>query len=387
MAFAAFHSIHSTHRISHHNNAWLHQRWSSPQRYNYLDDDNDDDNDAFIMEQLARIESMDQIMEELIQEGILDIDDDDDDAEGFDYDNDDNDNDDIDDFRDLFNDEFLEFQQQQQQLAASRKSVNSLEQALMQGVVPVSAGVGSGCIPGDLGFDPLELSTKDYIGRAQTTIWNFGSSKTASSPQPLPPQIRPSALILRDYREAEIRHGRLAMLAAVLWPIQEMLDRLLLDEDQFGPILYSGITLPYIPLFMTALMLLLGYLDIYSAQMKEQNDIGEAFAPGDCFWDPLCILEGGNDRMKRNMSEREIWNGRMAMLAVVLYAFEEVTSHQPLITLASNSLLFEPAYEIPAIQAWLDEQFSSPSTSNIYDVDVFESVQGVIPEGTMSQQE
>ena len=365
----------------------LQQRWSSPQLYDYLEDDNDGENDTFLREQLARIESMEQIMEELIQEGILDNDD----VEGFDYDdNDDDDDDDDDDFRDLFNDEFFEFQQQQQQqqqqqLLVSRKSANVLEQALMQGVVPVSAGVGSGCIPGDLGFDPLELSTKDYIGRAQTTIWNFGSPKAASSPLSL--QTRPSALILRDYREAEIRHGRLAMLAAVLWPIQEMLDRLLLDEDQFGSILYSNITLPYIPLFMTALMLLLGYLDIYSAQMKEQNDIGEAFAPGDCFWDPLCILEGGNDRMKRNMSEREIWNGRMAMLAVVLYAFEEITSHQPLITLASNSLLFEPAYEIPAIQAWLDEQFLSPSTSNFFDADSIESVQGVIREGTGIQQE
>jgi hypothetical protein len=69
-------------------------------------------------------------------------------------------------------------------------------------------------------------------------------------------------------------------------------------------------------------------------------------------------LEGGDDRMKRNMVERELWNSRMAMLAVVLYAFEEVTSHKPLISIESNSLLFEPAYQIPAIQEWLDMQFS-----------------------------
>jgi len=308
-----------------------------------------DDDDDFLMTELARIESMDQIIQEFKKEGVLDED----------YNVDDYEYNDDDDFMDLFDDEFMqsEFeqrqqQQQQQQVPVNIKSANSLEQALMKGVVPVAADVGSGCLPGDLGFDPLGLSTKDYIGRAQTYFWNFGT-KTYT-----PPISRPNALILRDYREAEIRHGRLAMLAAVLWPLQEMLDRLLLDEDQFGSLIYSGITLPYIPLFMTAVMLLLGYLDIYSSQMKEQNNIGEAFLPGDCFWDPLCILEGGDDRMKRNMVERELWNSRMAMLAVVLYAFEEVTSHKPLISIESNSLLFEPAYQIPAIQEWLDMQFS-----------------------------
>jgi light-harvesting complex I chlorophyll a/b binding protein 1 len=326
-----------------------------PLLYTIIDDEYDED-DAFLMEEIARIESMDQIIQEFKDEGVLDED----------YDLDDYEYED-DDFMDLFDNELLDQsdnkqqllnqqqQQQQQQQPFSIRSAYSLEQALMQGVVPVSAGVGSGCLPGDLGFDPWDLSTKDYIGRAHSIIWN--NSIQADHP------TRPSALVLRDYREAEIRHGRLAMLAAIFWPVQEMVDRLLLDDDQFGSIIYSGITLPYIPLFMTALLLLLGYLDIYSSQMKEQNEIGEAFLPGDCFWDPLCILEGGTDRMKRNMSERELWNGRMAMLAVVLYAFEEVVSHKPMISIDSNSLLFEPWFEIPAIQEWLDAQFAFRSSS------------------------
>ena len=168
-----------------------------------------------------------------------------------------------------------------------------LEQALSQGVVPVSAGVGDDQLPGDYGFDPFQLSTRDTIGQIQRSLWG------------LAPETRPPALILRDYREAEIRHGRLAMLATVFWPLQEMLDRLLLDDDYGRPLFQATVTLPYFPLIMTGIMLLLGYLDIYSQAVKD-SQTGEAFLPADCFWDPLSILDGGNDRMKRNMQEREL---------------------------------------------------------------------------------
>ena len=188
-----------------------------------------------------------------------------------------------------------------------------LENALLQGVVPVSAGVGSECLPGDWGWDPLDFASKDYFRATQQFLLNLVPQRKGPSLAPSPQSMlssdtkRPKALILRDYREAEIRHGRLAMLAAVFWPLQEMLDRLLLEEDQFGPLIYGPVTLPYFPLIMTAIMLLLGYLDIYSQAIKDMDRIGEAFLPGDCFWDPLRILDGAPDRMKRNMQERELF--------------------------------------------------------------------------------
>jgi light-harvesting complex I chlorophyll a/b binding protein 1 len=238
----------------------------------------------------------------------------------------------------------------------------SLERALLQGVVPVSAGVGSTCLPGDWGFDPLGLATKDYFRSTQNAILNLlpgngdNDNDSISQSQQLG---RPKALILRDYREAEIRHGRLAMLAAIFWPLQEMLDRLLLSKEQFGPLIYGPVTLPYFPLVMTAIMLLLGYLDIYSQAIKDMDKIGEAFMPADCFWDPLKILEGATDFSRRNMQERELLNGRIAMIAVVSYIWEEAATHLPVIMVGSNDLLFLPAYEVPFIHDWLDEQFSS----------------------------
>lgn len=298
------------------------------------DDDNADeyvDDDEFISAGMEDIEDMETIFS-FLEEGIVGRNEDDD-GNAFEFDNKSNEN-----------KEPVLFSQ-------------GLEEALLQGVVPVDAGVGSGTLPGDWDFDPLNLADKDYIKQAQYRLLDLLPGGNPNNDPPPPP--RPSALVLRDYREAEIRHGRLAMLAVIIWPIQEKIDRLLLDEDKCGPLLYGPITLPYLPLFMTLVMMLLGYLDIYAKDIQEEEDIGDAFLPGDCFWDPLRILEGAPATMKRNMQERELFNGRVAMVAFAAFVFEEATSHQAIVNIPSNEILFVPAYQIPIVQEWLDSQFVS----------------------------
>jgi Chlorophyll A-B binding protein len=81
----------------------------------------------------------------------------------------------------------------------------------------------------------------------------------------------------------------------------------------------------------------------------------------DCFWDPLNILAGAPDQMKRNMQERELFNGRSAMIAFAVFLWEEQTTGKPLVSIEGNEVFFEPAYQIPFIQQWLDSQFSSTS--------------------------
>ncbi len=310
---------------------------------------------------LSKLDTLEELLMDLENnlENLLDDDDEELDEEDFDE----NDNDDVEALLSLLGEDYKDDGDDDdndddddldQALDNSVSWVEDLEQALLQGVVPVSAGVGSDCLPGDWGFDPLHLADKDYILQAQFYLLQSIPGAVKEDP----PRTRPSALILRDYREAEIRHGRLAMLAALLWPLQEMLDKLLLDVDQFGPLVYGPVTLPYFPLLMTLIMMLLGYLDIYAKAIQEEDDIGDAFLPGDCFWDPLKILEGAPASMKRNMQERELFNGRVAMVAFGAYTFEEVTTHLPLISVKGNELLFLPAYQIPYIQEYLDDQFS-----------------------------
>jgi len=290
------------------------------------------------------------------------------------------------------------------QLAAKQKdggggrALNPLEQALLQGVVPADAGVGSESLPGDCSFDPLGLATKDYFKRTQNFLVQLlppsndgalGTPDGAGIPQQQldlndDTGARPPALILRDYREAEIRHGRLAMLATVFWPMQQILDKLLIPtQSAQTTIVYGGTTLPYLSLLMTLIMLLLGYLDIYANVIRSQ-DAGEAYLPGECFWDPLAILQGAPDTMKRNMQERELMNGRAAMIAFAAFVFEEATTHKPLISIPGNEYLFTPAYQIPVIQSWLDYNFQSPSPAltlpQIGPVDYVETLKEVLEE-------
>merc|ERR1719484_67696 len=72
-----------------------------------------------------------------------------------------------------------------------------------------SSEVGGTGLPGDVGFDPLGLA-------------NFDLSVDGATDK-----TRSAALVMRDYRDAELKHGRLAMLAAVAWPLQERLNPLL----------------------------------------------------------------------------------------------------------------------------------------------------------------
>ena len=56
------------------------------------------------------------------------------------------------------------------------KGIEDLEKALLVGVVPADALVGSGVLPGDDGWDPLDLSTKDYFKQVQSFILSFSEA-------------------------------------------------------------------------------------------------------------------------------------------------------------------------------------------------------------------
>jgi hypothetical protein len=46
------------------------------------------------------------------------------------------------------------------------------------------------------------------------------------------------------------------------------------------------------------------------------------------------------------------------MFGFAIYMWEEFITHTPLIDIPGNELLLEPAYQVPYIQKWLDNQFS-----------------------------
>merc|ERR1719426_21503 len=121
--------------------------------------------------------------------------------------------------------------------------------------------VGDQTLAGDMNFDPLQISDS------------------------------PSALAW--YREAEIKHARLAMLAAFGWPVSEITN--------------------------------FGALAVYWEAQGLDKKFGKQdnYLPGMLGFDPL----GADSPSMRNA---EITNGRVAMVAITVFALEEAITKAPI---------------------------------------------------------
>ncbi len=170
-----------------------------------------------------------------------------------------------------------------------------------------------GTYAGDVGFDPLNFSQ--------------GDEKQ-----------------LMSMREAEIKHARVAMLAAAGWPLSELWDRslaeqfqlpALLDEAGRAPSLLNG-GLGKVSLGYWALILAVGSaIDVYG--LLKVNEKG--YTPGNLNIDPL--QTAANDNAISNwLKLAEIKNGRLAMLAITAYAMLEFVQHKPVVE--NYKFLFQP---------------------------------------------
>lgn len=154
-----------------------------------------------------------------------------------------------------------------------------------------------GSMVGDVGFDP------------------FGFSKTQDD--------------LIKYREAEIKHGRLAMLAAAGWPLSELFDKKIADGLGLAAVVDSADRAPSVlngglekinPIYWVGCLALAGAIDVYGISRSKSND--PAYFPGNLGFDPLGLYpkdKAGQERMQLT----EIKNGRLAMLAITAFAFQE----------------------------------------------------------------
>lgn len=164
-----------------------------------------------------------------------------------------------------------------------------------------------GSLAGDVGFDPL----------------GFSSDTPA----------------LLRMREAELKHARLAMLAAAGWPLSELwhkeianvlgLESILASSDRAPSVLNGGLANEWILATGAASLLLGALLEFKTFSRSEKS----SYKPGDLGFDPLGlhsfrasfgldpILEKISQeeklrRAKLDMELCEIKNGRLAMLAI-----------------------------------------------------------------------
>jgi len=150
--------------------------------------------------------------------------------------------------------------------------------------------VGDQTLAGDMNFDPLKISdTPDALA------W---------------------------YREAEVKHARLAMLAAFGWPISEV--------TNFGNLLTSGGRAPSLlngglgevnTLYWAGVVGLAIYWE--GQGLDKQYGKKDDYLPGMLGFDPL-----GAD--SPSMRAAEITNGRVAMMAITAFALEEAITKAPI---------------------------------------------------------
>jgi hypothetical protein len=143
-------------------------------------------------------------------------------------------------------------------------------------------------------------------------------------------------------REAEIKHGRLAMLAAVGWPISELwhkniagvfgLDSILADGDRAPSLLNGGLSNIYATGMLMMSIIIAGYLEgkaMNSGEVFWGSEKPEGYVPGNYGFDPLNFYNAKGN--KKTMELAEIKNGRLAMVAITAFAFQEAVTGLPVV--------------------------------------------------------
>jgi len=243
---------------------------------------------------------------------------------------------------------------------------SSAKYSTSEGVLPQVENVereSLATLPGDYGFDPFGLGKSDsFFALIQSGVL----VKDKYTP-------RDSTTILRDYRDAELRHGRLAMLAALAWPVQELLSPtvarfanrelgitglsdLLTETGGRSPsVLNGGLEQAGIPVFLAITAAAIASLDLASLRIKERE--GDAYVPGNFGFDPLNLLGGVSPEGARDMQEKEVNNGRLAMIAVTAYVVEELSTGVPVVE--TTPWLFSPLVSTD----FLDQYFAIASAA------------------------
>jgi len=139
---------------------------------------------------------------------------------------------------------------------------------------------------------------------------------------------------LMTMRSAEIKHARLAMLAAVGWPLSEIfqpasgLPNMLSDEKLAPSVLNGGID-PLIEAFLLLSGCIAAAIDVLQPPGRPSGDYG---------FDPLNVKDfsppvvSGMIPAGRNwMAEAEMKNGRLAMIAITAYVFQEFATKVPVV--------------------------------------------------------
>ena len=155
--------------------------------------------------------------------------------------------------------------------------------------------------------------------------------------------------LLMEYREAEIKHSRLAMLAAIGWPTSELADRTIasylnapstLDDGDRVPSILNGGMDRIDPRFWGFCLGMTAAIDLYGVSKSRRGS--PDYFPGNIGFDPLGFFPA--DRQgQESMKLAEIKHGRVAMMGVLGYVVEEYVTKMAVVD--DTPVLFQPITE------------------------------------------
>ena len=132
---------------------------------------------------------------------------------------------------------------------------------------------------------------------------------------------------LKRYREAELTHGRVAMLAAVGFLAGEAVEgsSFLWDASVSGPAITHLAQVP--PLFWALLVTgigaaeqkraEIGWVDPADVPVDQPGLLRDDYTPGDIGFDPLGFSAKADEQTLKKYREAELTHGRVSMLAVL----------------------------------------------------------------------
>ncbi|CAM9422446.1 unnamed protein product [Scytosiphon promiscuus] len=139
---------------------------------------------------------------------------------------------------------------------------------------------------------------------------------------------------IKKWREAEIKHGRVAMLASLGVLVAEQFHPFFMGPDYIGPAVdhFQEITAQYPEFWVFSLlgMALIEYNTIKTAFAEPDAVTGEGglkedYSPGDLGFDPLGIKPKTEADLE-TMQTKELNNGRLAMIGIAGMLVQELVN-------------------------------------------------------------
>lgn len=189
-------------------------------------------------------------------------------------------------------------------------------------------------------FNPVHKAARTKVSQESTKDKSiFSPPKTLDGSMAGDYQFDPLGFASNEqdlelYRRAEIRHARLAMLAAIGWPLSEIYQpkiaealgqQSLIPPSNLAPAVLNGSISDVNPLFFIG-ALLFGSMIESATLNREKKGLYEPEFIGDLGFDPLNFYPDEPD-LQRQIQAAEINNGRVAMLAITSFAFQEFTNN------------------------------------------------------------